>query len=292
MRNAAAIAPEAPRALPRAGARLAAGVARIDPRIWQIATLSTLLVLGVAVLRFDLDPLGPPLILASALAVQAIACRSLGLAFDPLSPTITALSLSLLLRADALWPLAAAAALAIGSKFVARIDGRHLFNPANIALVSLPLCYEGAWISPGQWGSTGLLAVALAGVGAIVAGRAARLDTTLAFLCAFAAATFARAFWLGDPMAIPLHQLQSGALLVFAFFMISDPATTPRVRPMRILHASAVALLGFALQTLWVSNAGPILALVLLAPLVPLLNRLAPSQAPNRASNHADRRPA
>ena len=38
---------------------------------------------------------------------------------------------------------------------------------------------------------------------------------------------FGRAYWLGDPLAIPVHQLQNGALLVFAFFMISDPKTTP-----------------------------------------------------------------
>ena len=36
-----------------------------------------------------------------------------------------------------------------------------------------------------------------------------------------------RALWLGDPLSIPLHQLQNGALLIFAFFMISDPKTTP-----------------------------------------------------------------
>ena len=49
--------------------------------------------------------------------------------------------------------------------------------------------------------------------------------------CSFSALTrrllLARAFWLGDPLAIPLHQMQSGSLLIFAFFMISDPRTTP-----------------------------------------------------------------
>ena len=36
-----------------------------------------------------------------------------------------------------------------------------------------------------------------------------------------------RSWWLGEPMAIPLHRLQSGALLLFAFFMISDPRRRP-----------------------------------------------------------------
>lgn len=257
-----------------------------DARPWQVLALSLLLSAGVFVLGFDLRPWHPPAVLTAALAAQWIGSRWIArIPFDPLSATITALSLSLLLRTDALWLSALAGALAVGSKFLIRVDGRHLFNPANLALVALPALFAGAWISPGQWGSAGLWAVLIAAAGAMVAGRAARLDTTLAFLTAWAALTFARALWLGDPMAIPLHQLQSGALLVFAFFMISDPATTPQKRPARLIHAVAVAGLGFALQTLWLSNAGAILALVVLAPLVPALNRLIPIIQPKQEGN-------
>ena len=243
-----------------------------DARPWQIAVLLSLIGAGVFALSFDLPAWHPPVTLAAALATQWAACRVLKLPFDPLSPAITALSLTLLLRTDAAWISALAAFAAIGSKFALRWRGRHLFNPANIALVLLTLTLPGAWISPGQWGSAGLLAVVIAGAGTAVAGRAARLDTTSSFLAAWAALAFGRAVWMGDPWAIPLHQMQSGALLVFAFFMISDPATTPRARWGRVAHAAAVAGLGFALQTLWLTNAGPILALALLAPLVPLLD--------------------
>ena len=41
------------------------------------------------------------------------------------------------------------------------------------------------------------------------------------------ALVFGRSLWLGEPMSIPLHRLQNGALLLFTFFMISDPRTTP-----------------------------------------------------------------
>ncbi|MEO1293424.1 MAG: RnfABCDGE type electron transport complex subunit D [Pseudomonadota bacterium] len=254
-----------------------------DPRFWQIAALTSLLTIGVAVFQFDFAAWHPVVTVASALLTQAFCVMALRwrgtlLDFDPLSPAITALSLSLLLRTDALWLSALAASLAIGSKFLLRWDGRHLFNPANFALVLIPLFASGAWISPGQWGSAGLLAVAVAGIGCLVASRASRLDTTLAFLGTWAALTVGRALWLGDPWAIPLHQLQSGAILVFAFFMISDPATTPVSRAWRIFHAAAVAGLGFWLQTAWITNTGPILALIVLAPLVPVLNRFPPLQ--------------
>jgi Na+-translocating ferredoxin:NAD+ oxidoreductase RnfD subunit len=52
---------------------------------------------------------------------------------------------------------------------------------------------------------------------------------------------FRRAIWLGDPLAIPLHQLQNGAFLIFSFYMISDPKTTPNSRAGRVLFALLVA---------------------------------------------------
>jgi len=54
---------------------------------------------------------------------------------DLRSPLITGLSLSLLLRADEPWLHAVAGVIAIGSKFVLRIDGKHIWNPAGLAIV-------------------------------------------------------------------------------------------------------------------------------------------------------------
>jgi len=42
---------------------------------------------------------------------------------------------------------------------------------------------------------------------------------------------------LGEPMTIPFHRLESGSLLLFTFFMISDPKTTPDSRIGRIAFA-------------------------------------------------------
>lgn len=248
-----------------------------DPRPWQIAALSSLLAFGILALDFGVAPSHAAAAIAGALGAEAVGRAIRGERFSPLSPLITALSLTLLLRASSAELMLLAGAAAVGSKFIIRAGGRHIFNPANFALVGLtlaaaPLGLGAAWISPGQWGALGLAAVVVAGAGAMVAGRAARLDTTLSFLGVWSALTFGRAFWFGDPLAIPLNQLQSGALLVFAFFMISDPATTPTRRWARLLHAGAVAGLGFWLQTAWVSDVGPVHALFMLAPALVLLN--------------------
>ena len=104
----------------------------------------------------------------------------------------------------------------------------------------------------------------------------ARSDVTYAFLSFYLAILFGRALWLGQPMAIPLHQLASGAFLLFTFFMISDPKTTPDTRAGRILFALLVALgAGFVQFVLYRPN-GLILSLAFLSPLVPLLDRVLP----------------
>ena len=171
----------------------------------------------------------------------------------------------------------AAGVVAIGSKFVLRWNGKHVFNPANFAIVVLALSLPGAWISPGQWGAAAWFAVALAFAGLAVTGKARRWDVSLAYLATFAAILFGRAWWYGDPLAIPLHQLQSGALLLFAFFMISDPMTTPDARPARLLHAALTAAVGAFIVFAFYRADGVILALILTAPLVPVLDRLFPA---------------
>jgi Na+-transporting NADH:ubiquinone oxidoreductase subunit NqrB len=205
--------------------------------------------------------------------VQFAATRLAGLPrFDPLSAMITSLSLTLLLRTDVLALAMLAATIAIGSKFLLRVRGKHIFNPANIALVSLMFGSEQAWVSSGQWGSAALGALALACLGCVVLTRAKRAETTLAFLLIYATLLFGRAVWLGDPLGIPLHQLQNGALLIFAFFMISDPKTTPNTVAGRLIYGALVASIAYIIQFVFYTPNGPIIALILSAPLVPLLD--------------------
>ena len=65
----------------------------------------------------------------ASLLTQIVCARLSGTPLDLRSPMITGLSLSLLLRADALWLYALAAIIGIVSKFVLRVDGKHVFNP-------------------------------------------------------------------------------------------------------------------------------------------------------------------
>ena len=248
-----------------------------DPRLYQITILSCLLVYGVGRLGFDVSASRIGLTLATCLATQYLCTRLWALPrFDPRSPLISGLSLCLLLRTDLAALAVATAVVTVVSKFLLRLDGRHLFNPTNFGLVVMMLATGKVWVSPGQWGSVAFFAFLLAGLGGLVVHRAARSDVTYAFLGFYALLVVGRAVWLGDPLAIPLHHLQNGALLLFAFFMISDPKTTPDSRVGRVLFAALVAiaavLVGFGLYRpnalLW--------SLVAVAPLTPAINRMLP----------------
>ena len=246
-----------------------------DPRYYQIAVLSTLVTFDILALDFGIRFENAVAIVATALAVQFAGTRAAGLPrFDPLSPLITSLSLTLLLRTDLVMIAALAALVAISSKFIVRVRGKHVFNPANLAIVTLMVTSDHAWVSSGQWGSAALGAFALACLGVIVLTRAKRAESTIGFLGFYAMLLFGRALWLGDPLAIPVHQLQNGALLVFAFFMISDPKTTPETRTGRILYSLLVACVAFAIQFGLYKPHAAIFALVATAPLVPLIDYL------------------
>lgn len=247
-----------------------------DPRLYQIASLSTLLIYGLLWLHFDVSFLQIVLTTGVALLTQYAGTRLYKLpSFDPRSPLISALSLCLLLRTNHLEVTALAAFIAVGSKFVFRWKGKHLFNPTNLALIVAVTSGLG-WISAGQWGQVAWFGFLVACLGSLVVTRAARADVTLAFLASYVGLLVARALWLGDPLAIPFHQIESGALLIFAFFMISDPKTTADSRTGRIAYALIVALVALYVQFGLFRPNGPLWALIACAPLVPLLDWFCP----------------
>lgn len=251
---------------------------RIDPRWCQIASLSSLLLWGSTVLGFDASPFRIAAILGTALLTQLLATALSRLpSFEWKSALISGLGLCFLLRSDTIWLILLGAVLAIGSKFVIRWRGKHVFNPTNFAIVLLLATTDRVWVSAGQWGSAAFLAFFIACAGVTVVQRSRRSDVTFAFLAAWSGLQLARALWLGDPLSIPLHRLENGAMLIFAFFMISDPKTTPDSRAGRILFAALVAAGGFWIQYALYRTNGLLWSLAACSPLVPFIDRLLPA---------------
>jgi Na+-translocating ferredoxin:NAD+ oxidoreductase RnfD subunit len=155
--------------------------------------------------------------------------------------------------------------------------GKHLFNPGNLGVIFALVFLPGTWVSTGQWGTDLSLAGWFVALGGLVVHRACRADVTLAFLIFHATALALRVSWLGQSPAVWIHQLQSGALLLFAFFMISDPKTIPDHVRGRVAHAALVSTLAYFWQfTLYRPNS-LLWALFLAAPVVPLWDALWPA---------------
>ena len=250
-----------------------------DPRGYQIAVLSGLLSYGVWSLDLGISGGRVVLLLAVCLATQYACTRLWKLErYDPRSALISGLSLCLLLRTSDPLLAVVGGVVAVSSKFLIRVDGRHLVNPTNFGLVVMMLATDRVWVSPGQWGSVAVFGFLLACVGVLVVNRAARSDVTYAFLGCFTAIVVGRTVWLGDPLAIAMHTLQSGGLVLFAFFMISDPKTTPDSRAGRVLFALLVSLGAAYVQFLLHRPNGVLWSLVLCSMTVPLINRWLPGQ--------------
>lgn len=259
--------------------RLAGPLRRVDARLFQIVFLGTLLLFGALVRDFALDWRQVVLAFAAGLGAQAFWIHRLGLKnVGYLSALVTCLGTSILVRADSLWVHPLLAAIAMSAKFTIRIRGKHLYNPANLAVMLAIIVVPGAWASPGQWGSDVLIGLWFVCLGVTVTTSAKRLDIAWAFLGFYTALLVARMLILGQPHAVLIHQLSNGALLLFTFFMISDPMTTPNRRSMRIVYAILVACLAFYWQFFLFKPHGPVWALFLLTPLVPLIDWLLPGK--------------
>lgn len=245
-----------------------------DARHYQITFLFIFLLTGLFSLSWSLPSWQIPLTFLTALTTQLAGILFFRMPFHSLkSALITSFSLCLLFRSDQVAAVVLASFIAISSKFILKTNGKHFFNPANIGICSTILLTGRGWISPGQWGSEGIWLFLVGILGFLVVTRANRLELALSFIAAYGGAFCIRMwFWQNWPTDALTHLFTSGSLLLFTFFMITDPASTPANKNVRILWAFGVGLLAFYLQAYQWVNGSPLWALFLLSPLTPALD--------------------
>ncbi len=191
------------------------------------------------------------------------------------SVLISSFGLSLLLKTNAIEVAMFAAFISIAAKFLIRIKGKHIFNPSALGIVAAIGLTNNAWFSPGQWGSGTVLLFGIGCLGCIVVTKVQKLDTSLAFLGTFASLLFIRQIiFLGWPLDFFVQSISTGSLLLFSFFMITDPKTIPNNKWARIVWCMLVASVAFYLTTFKFINGAPIYVLVLAQPLVPVFDWL------------------
>ena len=265
---------------------LRSGFKALDARYFQIGFLVSLLLFGALARDFALSGTQVLLAFASAGLTQAFWQFALHLPqrksmHGYLSALVTACGISILVRSDTAWVHPALACLALSSKFVLRFGSGaargHIFNPANLAAFVALMWLPHAWLSPGQWGQETLVGLWMLALGATVTGRISRWGVSFAFLATWLGLYAARLAWLGyaPELAASMwwHQAMNGATILFAFFMISDPMTTPQHVGARAAYAVCVAASGFIWQFGWFKPQGLIVALFVWSLTVPWWNR-------------------
>lgn len=247
-----------------------------DPRHYQIAFLGFFLAYGINILQWDAD-----VIIYAAAFVSCLVTQYLFIVFKTKdlrslkSALISSLSLSLMLKTNDPLVMCLAGVLSISGKFIFRFNKKHVFNPTNFGIIITMLLSGSAWISPGQWGNNGLQVFSIGILGLVVLLRVKRLDTAFAFLITFCVLSFIRSVivvgWQAD---VFIHQFTSGTLLLFTFFMITDPVSTPAHKTARIIWACLVGLLAFYLSAYEFVNGAPLWALFFIAPITIFFDKI------------------
>ncbi len=255
-----------------------------DARYFQILFQSIFLSYGIFYLHWNADWWVYTTYFGTSILTQLLFEYFLGkkeiaywkrIQFSFPSVLISSFGLSLLLKTNAIEVGILAAFISIASKFILKINGKHIFNPSALGIVVTILLTDKAWFSPGQWGSGTLLLFGIGCLGCIVLTKVQKLDTSLAFLGTFTSLLFFRQIiFLGWPLDFFVQSISTGSLLLFSFFMITDPKTIPNNKWARIIWCMLVAFIAFYLTTFKFINGAPIYVLVFAQPLVPLFDWL------------------
>ncbi len=246
-----------------------------DPRNYQISFLSVFLFYGLWFLNWEIKPEKLLTILSVSLFTQLVGCYFFKKNISSIkSAVITSLGLTIMLHANSLSTYALAAFLAIASKFIFRTGQKHFFNPANFGIILVVYFTGDAWISPGQWGASGILFFLVGILGFVVLYRVNRIDIGLFFIVTLFLLDYSRTIlYQNDTIIVLLHKYTNGSLLLFSFFMITDPVSTPSGVITRCLFAITVAGTAFYLQNFIQLHTAPVWALFFISPITVIFDQ-------------------
>ncbi|MBK9162714.1 MAG: hypothetical protein IPM21_02130 [Acidobacteria bacterium] len=246
----------------------------IDSRF--IAPILITLILLVGQLSFGILESYPQTLTAIGVCILAEIILSYAVAgkFPHLaSAYISGISAGILIRSPEFWPFALCAAVAICSKYVLRLEGRHLWNPTNFAvsfmLFAAPFSVASLSI---QWGNNIYAMMVIWLLGSIIVYRLKRFHITATYVAAFVAFALIRSLWTGHSFLAEVAPITGPMYQLFIFFMITDPKTTVRhSKAAQIIVVLAIAGVEAILRLMENVHA-PYYALFLVGPVANLID--------------------
>lgn len=228
-----------------------------DPRVPFAALLTLYSVLGFTVLGFNRNPLQMLATVVAGCALDVALARGFTRRWVvPLSAYITSCSLALLLNYSHGSPLLFVPVyFAIASKYVLTFEGRHVFNPSLFGVaLSLLTTRELITAAPAyQWagGSMAMSAFLVMTALALFVFRVGRGPLIGSFLVFYALQTGLRAWIMRfhlPPTMLFVGTLGSPPFFLFTFYMLTDPATSPRTARGQVIQAAAIAFVDLLLH--------------------------------------------
>jgi len=247
-----------------------------DPRLKLSATIWTLTILGLTVLSFQVSiPQIAVTVLLCAVIEIVVTYRREHVLVWPASALQTGISVAFIFRVAGtkhgdywtfrgIWIFALVALMSLLPKYILRHNNRHIFNPSNIGLAwGLLLIGPSHVFSEHLWwaplGAPILIAMAVIFAGAYwVLRQVKMIPLALTFLATFFVliglfALVGRTYyatWHHGPVGGSFYWLTialSPELLIFVFFMITDPQTAPKSPLGRNIYAVATAVVAAGL---------------------------------------------
>lgn len=232
--------------------------------------ITALNVLGHTVLGFEQSWAQPLVSLATAYGLELLlefleagaqgrAPRFLGgwrrLVDFLLSAHITGLAVAMLLYAnEQLWPVAFASAVAIGSKFLFRVpvEGgrRHFLNPSNFGITATLLLFPHIGIAPPYHFTENLSGAADWVLPAVIVCSGTFLNTRFTrrlpliagWLGGFVLQAAFRSWVADTPITSALLPMTGPAFVLYTFYMVTDPGTTPQRPLAQLAFGTGVAM--------------------------------------------------
>ncbi len=188
--------------------------------------------------------------IGAAAALDAVIIRYRRGAWEyPSGAVLTGMIVAMVLSPHEPWYVATvASSLGIVSKYVLRTRNANVFNPAALAVVAVSYLFgagQSWWgalpdAPPAAW-------IVLAATGIFIADRVNKIPMVLAFAGVYFAAFTVTAF-AGEPRQVAevyrTPDLQ--AVMYFAFFILTDPPTSPVKYQAQVICGVAIAVTSYA----------------------------------------------
>ena len=223
---------------------------KIDKRYLAPILVTVVLLVGQLTFGFLESWSRTFLAIATAIGVELVLARFFSGSWPHLaSAYISGISVGMLVRSPAVWPYALCSAISITSKYVLRVDGRHIWNPSNFGIVAmLVLAADTVAGLSVQWGNNLLPVFVVWCFGSVIIYSLGRFHITATYVISFVAFAALRAAVTGHPFLSEVAPITGPMYQLYIFFMITDPKTTVRSFRGQILVAFLVAAAEAALR--------------------------------------------